>query len=165
MEIICESSIGTNCDDTENKNNNGGTIMEIYRKGPIPDTFFGIPFVRLGTGTFANVPDDLGRITLFRDCAAGTRCISELDSKNLVMLKAEVPEEVITNEEHSGEVVRWRLYFWRPWDRNHKDSPEGRRPFEAVTLEEAGLSQDYLHSISETVLGYRDRDDDGLFFL
>ena len=140
-------------------------MLEIYRSGPIPDTYFGIPFVRLGTGTFADVPDDLGRITLFRDCAAGIRCISELDSKNIVVLKVEVPEEVIENKEHSGEVVHWRFYFWRPWDRKHKDSQEGRKPYEAVALEEAGLTQDYLHSISEAVLGYRDRDDDGLFFL
>jgi len=117
-----------------------GNVYQIARREPLPEAYAKLPFIRKGDGMFVDVPEDIGRIMLLRDCAAGNRCLSELDSENLVVAKVDVPVELITDEKHSGDMIPWFFYFWRPWDRHHAARPEGRRPFEAVTLEQAGLA-------------------------
>ena len=139
--------------------------MEIYRKSAISDTYAELPFVRLGNGSFVDSLDDSGLIKLFRECAEGRSCISELDSENLIMVKVDVPSRVINSKEHSGEIVEWLFYFWKPRDKQHVSDFFKHWPYEAVNLENAGIDTDFLVSIADDSHIYEEADPDGSFWL
>jgi len=124
-------------------------VMEILRREPAPGIYAEMSFVRVGNGALVDSPDDSGLIELFRECAEGKRCISELDSDNLIVVKVDVPARVLKSRKHSYGVIEWLFYSWKPRDMYHVGDPDKHRPFEAVSLEAAGIDTDYLVSIAD----------------
>lgn len=131
-----------------------GDTMHIFRSKSIPNIYTEIPFIREGKGAFVDLPSDTDRISFFRECAEGKRCISDLDTQNRIIIMVKVPSEVINGKEHTGEIVEWLFYFWKPGDKKHASEPGKYRPFEGVDLERAGIGMDYLFSISEGLPEY-----------
>lgn len=140
-----------------------GNIMNIYRNNALPGIYVELPFIRVSNGGFVDSTADIGLIRFFRECAEGKRCISELNSENLIVVKVDVPFKVINNKERSGEIIEWFFYFWKPGDKTHVSEPGKRRPFEAVDLESAGINVDYLFSIADGLIGRGDRKVPGRF--
>lgn len=133
--------------------------MNIYRKNPIGNIYAGLPFVRVGKGAFVDSTADIAYIKLFQECAEGKRCISEMETQNRIIIKVDVPSEVLNSNKHSGEVVEFFIYYWTPADKHHVSDPGRHLPFEAVSLKKAGIDTDYLLSISDGLL---DGDEKGI---
>jgi len=126
-----------------------GDTMHIFRSKTIPNIYTELPFIREGKGAFVDSAADTDRISFFQECAEGKRCISELDTQNRIIIMVKIPSEVINSQEHSGEAVEWSIYYWKPGDKHHTSEPGKHRPFEAVDLERAGISREYLFSVSD----------------
>ncbi len=115
------------------------STMEILRKEPLPRIYAELPFVRENRGGFVDSPEDIRRVALFRDIARGKRCVSELDSDNRIVAKIEVSPEMVDRVGASGEIVTWKYFSWKPHDVSHVSETGKPRPYEAVSLEDAGL--------------------------
>jgi hypothetical protein len=122
--------------------------MKIFRKNIIPSCYSKIPFVREGICGFSDCPEDQALIKLFKDCAAGRTCISKLDTNNRIVVKVEVPDDIITGEEYTYALAKWTIYYWASQDVVKATRPNGREPYEAVSLKSAGITEAYLDSIS-----------------
>lgn len=134
-----------------------GDMMEIYRRNSLPGIYAELPFIRMGGCAFIDSSDDIGVVRFLWDCAAGNRCISELDAGNFIFVKADVPSLLFNNKEFSGEFVEWLIYFWKSGDKHHVSEPGKHRPFEAVDLESAGISISYLFSIADGLIDGNER--------
>ena len=122
---------------------NKDVTMEIYRKEPLPRIFAELPFVREGLGSFVDSFDDIQHVELFRDIVRGKRCVSELDTDNRIVAKIEMSPEMVERAGTSGEIITWRYFYWKPHDVSHVCEPGKPRPYEAVSVEDAGLDSPF----------------------
>ena len=115
------------------------STMEILRKEPLPRIYAELPFVRENRGGFVDSPGDVRRLELLQDIVKGKRCVSELDTDNRIVAKIEVSPEIVERAGTSGEIITWRYFYWKPHDASHVCEPGKPRPYEAVSVEDAGL--------------------------
>lgn len=111
----------------------------IFRKRPIPHVFTAVPFVRLDRGGFVDSPEDARLLELFRDIVNGKRCVSELDTSYRLVMKIEISPDVVDRTGVTNDPVDWWYFYWKRHDASHVFEPGKPRPFEAVSVKDAGL--------------------------
>lgn len=122
--------------------------MDLYRSGPVPKAYSNLDFVREGNGMFTDSSQDMGRIEFFQSVAKGEKCLSELDSEFCMVVKADVPSDVLSSKGKSEKLFKWKFYYYKPHDAFHSLSPGRPLPCEAVGLEEAGIERSFLSSLA-----------------
>ncbi len=122
--------------------------MNVYRKEPLPAIYTILGFVRKFAtyGLLADCPEDLPRLRELQSVVAGDACISSLERDYMLFVKAEFPDDILTRDGSSDDVIIWGVFYWKLWDAESlvKDS----RPTEAISYEDAGIDADYLDSLA-----------------
>jgi hypothetical protein len=148
MESITFNFIGRSTEECTRPNNHLNLgYMDIHRKTGISEKFAGIPFVRKDTRVFDDAVKNMDLIRRFYDCGEGLADISDFDTEERIVLKIEVPQELFVYDNYTDKPVVWHMYSLKRHDADKIPCPDGRKPYEAVDLEEAGISQAYIESL------------------
>jgi len=124
--------------------------MEVYRKAAVPAIFTQIGFVRATSPhLLCDCDDDLPLLQQLQRIANGLECISELESSHVFIVKAELPDDILSRDGSSGEVIEWRVYQWKFWD--VESLVENRLPTEAIRLIDAGITSEFIESLADPV--------------
>lgn len=122
--------------------------MNVYRKEPLPAIYTRLGFVRKFAtyGFLADCPEDLSHLRELQSVVAGNACISSLERDYMLFVKADFPDDILTRDGSSDDVIKWGVFCWKLWDAESlvKDS----RPTEAISYEDAGIDADYLDSLA-----------------
>lgn len=123
--------------------------MDAYRKKPIPVIYTQLGFVRASSACIlADCADDLPFLQKLQRVAAGDHCVSELEAEpeHELIVKVEFPDDILTRDGSTGDVVTWRQYFWKIWDAESYVTRS--RPAEAVNATNAGIDTDFLRLLA-----------------
>lgn len=121
--------------------------MDAYRKKPIPVIYTQLGFVRASSPCIlADCADDLPLLQKLQRVAVGDHCVSELEVPHVLIVKAEFPDDILTRDGSTGDVVTWRKYYWKLWDA--ESYVTGCQPAEAVDSTNAGIDTNFLDSLA-----------------
>lgn len=122
--------------------------MEVLRRNSIPAIYLSIPWIRFPdvVSRFVDSSEDIEMLTEIKSVCFGTNCISSLESPHTFMIKGVFPDNILSLDGTSEEIVEWQYYHWKLWDVLY--FIKGGEPAEAVPLKVASLSSQYLESIS-----------------
>jgi hypothetical protein len=93
----------------------------------------------------ADLPDDLDYLKRLQLVASGKECVSSLEASTQLILKADLPDNILSLVATSGDVVKWSYWYWKAWDVEYLI--KRGQPAEAVPIEGAGISAPFLDSI------------------
>lgn len=124
--------------------------MNVYRKNSIPAIYLTIPWIRKPSGKvlFADCPEDIEYIKQMQNVCSGSLCLSSFDRNNNFMIKAMFPETWKDYDGSSDDLIQWSYYHWKVWDILYLI--DNKKPVEAISLKQAGISDSYLESIENT---------------
>lgn len=122
--------------------------MDILRRHSIPAIYLSIPWIRrpFGTSCFVDSQEDLETLTEIKSVCSGNNCLSLLDSLSNFIIKGIFPDNILSMNGSSEELVEWQFFQWKVWDVLR--FVEGNNPSDAISLADAGLPSQYLNSIS-----------------
>lgn len=127
--------------------------MDVYRKYPIPAIYTLLDFVRASSPSLlADCPDDLSILNQLQRIATGHACISELEnldirnSQNKLIIKVELPDDILARTGTTGEPLQWRIFYWKLWDAETLVTHS--LPAESVHLTNAGITSHFLDSLA-----------------
>lgn len=119
--------------------------MDVYRQKLLPVIYTRLPFVRRSHPAWlADLPEDDEWLEKLKAVASGTRCISTLEPKHVFMVKCVIPDDILEKDGSTGEGITWYYYSWKMWD--VQSLVTGRKPAEAIPVEEAGLDPSFLET-------------------
>lgn len=125
--------------------------MDVYRKNPVPVIYTHIEFVRAPCPRMrADCRDDLPLLQQLQSIAAGHACVSvlECDSPHTLIVKAEFPDDILSRDGTSGQVIEWRVFQWKLWDAESLLTNR-HPPAEAVHPAVAGIDPEFLESLAD----------------
>jgi hypothetical protein len=123
--------------------------MEILRKNKIPAIYITIPWIRNpARNIWADCKEDIELINQMKKVCTGKTCLSSFDGLNNFYIKAEFPENWNDYYGETGECIYWHYYHWNVWDVLYLI--ENNKPYEAVSLEDAGIPFGYLETLENT---------------
>jgi hypothetical protein len=124
-----------------------GFKQEFFRRTVLPGGYNMLPFIRKGWGSLVDCLDDINLIRFYQNCIKGNCCISEFDSPNKLIVKMLIPDDIICWKGRSYELITYNYFYYKPHDLQHVFEPYGRLPCEAVSLRDAGITQDQMNRL------------------
>jgi hypothetical protein len=126
--------------------------MKVLRKNRIPAIYLSIPWIRKpkGTAMWADLEDDIQYIDLMKSICEHKACLSRLEQLTEFLVTADFPEDWKEFEGTTGSTVEWKYCKWNAWDiLTHIN--DDYIPSEAVSLREAGVTQELCDALAEPV--------------
>lgn len=99
---------------------------------------------------WADLEEDIQYINLMKSICAQKACLSRLERLTEFLVTADFPENWNDFEGSTGSVIKWTYCKWNAWDIiTHIN--DDFIPSEAVSLREAGVTQELCNSLVEPV--------------
>lgn len=126
--------------------------MRVLRRSRIPAIYLAIPWIRRskrGSAMWADCMEDADITVKMQAICKGEKCLSVFDSLNDFLIVGDFPDNWKEFTCRSDQVGRFRAAKWKVWDVLYL--LDNRKPAEAISLAEAGLSSIVLESLAKPI--------------